>query len=131
MDVLKADTHGRKYKVQSENYEVQENRVRSEEGDVAVVEVTVLPIGTTDVSLSRHVAAALKPLEQSGLKYELGSMGTSIEGPLEEILKVVMQMHETPFQAGHKRVLTTILIDDRRDRDISIEGKKKSVMEKR
>jgi len=97
---------------------------------VAVVEVTVVPIGTGDSSLSRHVAAALEPLEQSGLKFELSSMGTSIEGPLDEILKVIMKMHETPFLAGIKRVLTRVVIDDRRDKEISIDGKKKSVKEK-
>ncbi|MFQ5906828.1 MAG: MTH1187 family thiamine-binding protein [bacterium] len=98
---------------------------------MAVVEVTVLPIGTAESSLSKHVAAALKPLEESGLKYEMSSMGTNIEGPLEQILEVVMQMHETPFEAGLKRVLTRIVIDDRRDKEVSIEGKKKSVMGKR
>lgn len=98
---------------------------------MAVVEVTVLPIGSGDTSLSRHVAEALKPLEKSGLKYELSSMGTSIEGPLEEILKVIMEMHETPFRAGFQRVVTTIVMDDRRDKEICISSKKRSVMEKR
>lgn len=120
-----------KYEVQNTKYEVQRNRVRSEEGDVAVAEVTVLPVGTKSPSLSRHVAEAIKPLEKSGLKYELGSMGTSIEGSLEEIVKVIMEMHETPFKAGFQRVLTTIVIDDRRDKEISMNGKKKSVMEKK
>jgi len=73
----------------------------------------------------------MKPLEKSGLKYELSSMGTSIEGPLDEILKVIREMHETPFRTGLQRVITTIVMDDRRDKDISIDGKKKSVMGKR
>ena len=98
---------------------------------MAVVEVTVLPIGTGEASLSKYVASVLKPLEQSGLTYELTSMGTNIEGPLERILQVVREMHERPFQEGITRVLTRLVIDDRRDKDLSIEGKKRSVREKR
>jgi uncharacterized protein YqgV (UPF0045/DUF77 family) len=58
-------------------------------------------------------------------------MGTCIEGKLEDILRVVREMHERPFGLGIKRVLTTLVIDDRRDKDISIDGKKKSVTGKR
>jgi uncharacterized protein (TIGR00106 family) len=100
-------------------------------GKVAVVQVTVVPIGTGDTSLSKHVAAALKPLDKSGLKYELTSMATNIEGDLGQVMRVIMEMHETPFRAGVKRVLTRITIDDRRDKGVTIEGKKKSVLSKR
>jgi len=92
-----------------------------------VVQITILPVGTGGTSLSQYVASVLKPLERSGLKYELTSMGTNIEGPLDAIIDVVREMHESPFASGIKRVLTTLVIDDRRDKDLSIEGKKESV----
>jgi uncharacterized protein (TIGR00106 family) len=98
---------------------------------VAVVGVAILPIGTAKSSLSDHVAGTLEPLKKSGLEYELTSMGTNIEGPLDEVLQVVAKMHETPFRSGVKRVFTTIVIDDRRDRELSIKGKKSSVTGKR
>jgi uncharacterized protein YqgV (UPF0045/DUF77 family) len=40
-------------------------------------------------------------------------------------------MHEVPFKAGAARVVTTIKIDDRRDRDATMDRKVKSVMSKR
>jgi uncharacterized protein YqgV (UPF0045/DUF77 family) len=39
-------------------------------------------------------------------------------------------MHEVPFTMGVKRVATTIYIDDRRDKLITIEGKLKAVLDK-
>ena len=97
---------------------------------MAIVEVSIVPLGTNTTSVSQYVAAVLEVLEKSGLKYQLTSMGTIIEGDLDEILKVVRQMHEVPFQKEVKRVVTTIRIDDRRDRQASIEGKVRSVREK-
>jgi len=50
------------------------------------------------------------------VKYEITAMGTIIEGDLDKILAVVRKMHEGTFGEGVARVLTTIKIDDRRDR---------------
>jgi uncharacterized protein YqgV (UPF0045/DUF77 family) len=41
-----------------------------------------------------------------------------------------MKMHEVPFKKGAPRVLTTLRIDDRRDKKGTIEGKKKAVQSK-
>jgi uncharacterized protein YqgV (UPF0045/DUF77 family) len=37
-------------------------------------------------------------------------------------------MHEAPFTKGAKRVLTTIRIDERRDKEVRIAGKKEAVL---
>jgi uncharacterized protein YqgV (UPF0045/DUF77 family) len=39
-------------------------------------------------------------------------------------------MHNTAFAAGAKRVVTSIRIDDRRDKPVTIEGKVKAVKDK-
>lgn len=98
---------------------------------MAVVEVTIVPLGTGSPSISGYVAACHKVLEQSeGISYQLTPMSTIIEGNLERILEVIGQMHEVPFAAGALRVSTTIRIDDRRDKPITMAGKIQSVMEK-
>ncbi|MFH1623746.1 MAG: MTH1187 family thiamine-binding protein [Pseudomonadota bacterium] len=97
---------------------------------MAIVEVSVVPLGVSDTSLSDYVADALKVLKDSGLKFELTSMGTIVEGDLGTILGVISDMHETPFRKGIMRVLTTIKIDDRRDKDASSAGKVGSVVRK-
>ena len=70
---------------------------------MAVVEVSILPLGTGTPSMSRYVAGVLK------------------------VLKWIREMHEVPFKEGVKRVVTTIEIDDRRDKELTIEGKVNSV----
>jgi len=97
---------------------------------MAVVFVTIAPLGTGTSSLSRYVAGVEKILRATKLKHELTAMGTIIESNLDEILAVVREMHEHPFTEGAVRVSTLIKIDDRRDREHTIAGKMRSVEEK-
>jgi len=99
---------------------------------MAVVEISIVPLGTGSTSLSPYVAACEKVLrENSGdLKYELTAMGTILEGDLDQIMSLVRRLHEVPFDRGAQRVSTSIKIDDRRDRPGTIEQKVKSVEEK-
>jgi uncharacterized protein (TIGR00106 family) len=97
---------------------------------MAIVEINIVPLGTPTPSVGRYIADAVKILKESGLKYELTSMCTIIEGDLDDILSLAKKMHETPFSKGVKRVVTTIKIDDRRDRKATSSGKIKSVTER-
>ncbi|MCX7780392.1 MAG: MTH1187 family thiamine-binding protein [Negativicutes bacterium] len=98
---------------------------------MAVVEVTIAPMGTGTPSISQYVAACHRVLEQAqDLKYQLTPMSTIIEGDLDRILAVIRQMHEVPFGAGAQRVSTLIRIDDRRDKELTMAGKLKAVNDK-
>lgn len=97
---------------------------------MAVVQFSVVPLGTADTSLSSYVAGVHKLLAGSGLKHQLTPMGTVLEGPLEEILAVIRKAHELPFGQGAARVMTLVNIDDRRDKPGSMAGKVQSVLDK-
>ena len=97
---------------------------------MAVVFVTIAPLGTGTPSLSAWVAGVERVLRASGLRHQLTAMGTIIEGDLDEILRVVRAMHEQPFTDGAMRVATLVKIDDRRDQEHTIAGKVRSVEEK-
>jgi uncharacterized protein (TIGR00106 family) len=97
---------------------------------MAIVEVSVVPLGLSTTGLSEQVAAVLEPLKRSGLHYTLTAMGTIIEGDIEDVMSCVLKMHEVPYSTGAARVYTTVKIDDRRDKPATIEGKVRSVMEK-
>ncbi len=94
-------------------------------------ELTIIPIGTSQTSISKYIAAALAALDNTGIKYELTGMGTIIEseepGKLFESVKLA---HEAVFAEGANRVATSIKIDDRRDKDGSLKQKVVSVKEK-
>jgi uncharacterized protein (TIGR00106 family) len=94
---------------------------------MAVMEISVVPVGTESPSISHYVAECVGVLKKKGLSYELTSMGTNVLGELKDLLAVAQEMHELPFQRGAQRVLTSIKIDDRRDKQLSIEGKKEAV----
>ncbi|MCL0060758.1 MTH1187 family thiamine-binding protein [Dehalococcoidia bacterium] len=96
-----------------------------------IAELHVVPLGTETASLSHYVAACLNVLKEAeDITYRLTAMGTIVQGPLDRILELAREMHEVPFTMGAKRVATTIYIDDRRDKLISIEGKIKAVLDK-
>ena len=97
---------------------------------MAVVFLSITPLGTGTPSVSRFVAGVEKILRDTSLRHELTAMGTIIEGDLDAILPVIRKMHEMPFLQGAARVSTLIKIDDRRDKEHTIEGKVRSVTEK-
>jgi uncharacterized protein (TIGR00106 family) len=103
---------------------------KSTEGLMAIAELSIVPIGTESTSLSSYVAACVGVLKDSGLIHEIHGMGTIIEGELKEILDVVLKMHEVPFEAGALRVVTSIKVDDRRDKEASAKAKVESVVRK-
>ena len=98
---------------------------------MAIAEVSVVPLGTQTPSVSQYVARAVRILEQEqDIKYEMTAMGTIIEGDLDRILAVVRKMHEGIFGEGIARVLTTIKIDDRRDKVQGMTAKLDSLKKK-
>jgi len=94
---------------------------------MAIMEISVVPIGTKETTLSSYVADCLRVLKQEKVHYELTAMGTNIEGDLKDLIKIALKMHEVPFKKGAPRVLTTLKIDDRRDKRGTLVGKKKAV----
>lgn len=91
---------------------------------MAVVEVTVVPVGTPSSSLSEYVAGCVSLLKEAdGVTYQLTPMGTIVEGELGRLLELVRRMHEEPFTKGVGRVVTTVRIDDRRDKELTMAGK--------
>ena len=98
---------------------------------MAIVAVSVTPIGTGETSVSRYVAAAEKVLrEYPNLRYRLDPMFTTIEGDLRDIFDCIMRMHDAVAAMGAGRISSVIKIDDRRDKTATMEDKIKAVEEK-
>jgi uncharacterized protein (TIGR00106 family) len=97
---------------------------------MAIVQFSVVPLGTGSTSISPYVAQVHKVLQQSGVKHTLTPMGTVLEGPLPQLLEAIQKCHEVPFDQGAQRVMTLINIDDRRDKAATAAGKMKSVEDK-
>lgn len=98
---------------------------------MVIAEISIVPIGTGTPSVSQYVAKAIQVLgKESNIKYKLTGMGTILEGTWTSVLEAVRKMHDSVFDDQIRRVVTTIRIDDRRDRESSVERKMQSVAKK-
>ena len=88
-----------------------------------IVELSVVPVGTGETSVSSYVKAALKIIEETDLDYEINSMGTCVQGEWDEIFSTLKAVHDELAKMGCNRIVTTVKIDDRRDKFGTMEAK--------
>jgi uncharacterized protein YqgV (UPF0045/DUF77 family) len=65
------------------------------------------PAGTPD-DRYKHVEAAIAVVQGSGLKYEVGALGTTVEGAPSELWPIARQVHEACLRAGADSVVTIV-----------------------
>ncbi|MFZ5776294.1 MAG: MTH1187 family thiamine-binding protein [Thermodesulfobacteriota bacterium] len=94
---------------------------------MAIMQLTVIPLGTATPSVGRHVAAIQELLRQEGIVSQLTDMGTVIEGEPASLLALAARLHALPFASGVQRVVTQIVLDERRDKDVHLGDKTASV----
>ena len=88
---------------------------------MALLEISVVPVGTESPSISSHIAQACREARRNGIKFNVTPTSTVMEGDLPALLDVARQMHQAAFQGGSQRVVTNISIDERRDKDLTME----------
>lgn len=71
------------------------------------------PVGDGE-SLAKPVADVVKLIQDSGLKYQLNSMATVIEGAPEKVFELLQKCH-AEMKKSHHRINSSIQIDDRGD----------------
>jgi uncharacterized protein YqgV (UPF0045/DUF77 family) len=74
-----------------------------------LVEIQVLPnpTGTADAPY-RHVEAAIARIAGSGTRYEVGALGTTIEGTPDELWPLLRAAHEASLASGAGQIVTVI-----------------------
>lgn len=95
-----------------------------------IATVHVMPLGTPTPSVGSYIADCVKVLQEAGARFEVNAMGTIIDGEMDEIFNLVKKMHAAPFEKGVQRVVTTVTIDDRRDKKVTAHEKLVSVMKR-
>jgi uncharacterized protein (TIGR00106 family) len=94
----------------------------------ATADLTVIPSGREGASVGEVIAEIERRLEgQDRVRFRMHAMGTSLEGTIEDILMLVADLHAVPFQSGYPRVYTVLKLDERRDREQTLEDKEESV----
>ncbi|HHO48416.1 MAG TPA: MTH1187 family thiamine-binding protein [Desulfobacteraceae bacterium] len=95
---------------------------------MALMQITVIPIGTAKPGVGEYIADIEQFLRQAGVDHSLHDMGTVIHGRCEELFILARQIHQLPFSRGARRVVTQITIDERLDKDPGIGEKVLSVI---
>jgi uncharacterized protein (TIGR00106 family) len=95
---------------------------------MATADLTVIALGRPDASASAYIAEIQRRLAaQDRVRYRLHAMGTSLEGATADILAVVGELHAVPFEMDVPRVYTVLKLDERRDREQTLDDKVASV----
>ncbi len=92
-----------------------------------LAQLSVYPIGE-GTSLSRFVKKGIQAIKESGFKYEIGGMSTAIEVPdLDSLFQLVKKVHQAHLNEGARRIVIDLKVDDRRDKEATIERKRNAV----
>ena len=98
---------------------------------MATAEVSIIGLGRQSASASEYIAEMHRRLQkQDKVRFKLNAMGTELEGKVEDILEIVRELHNVPFEAGLPRVYTVLKLDERMDKPTqTLEEKVRSVEE--
>ena len=80
-----------------------------------IVEFSIFPLDKGQ-SVGAYVARAVKIIEQSGLPFTLGPMGTNIEGELDEVMDAIKRCFED-LKTDCDRVYFTVKADYRKGKE--------------
>lgn len=82
---------------------------------MVIADVAVVPLRPYkgEEEMYKVVDACIEEIKNSGLKYEIGAMSTTIEGDFDEVFDLLKKIHKIPFELGCKRVITTARIDEK------------------
>ena len=77
-----------------------------------IVELQCLasPAGTPDDPY-RHIEAAIAVVQGSGLSYEVGALGTTVEGEPDQLWPLMRAVHEACLEAGARGLVTVIKVE--------------------
>ncbi len=95
---------------------------------MVLLEMSITPLGKGE-SVSQYVAECVRLVDESGLDYELHSMGTIVEGKLDEVLDLLRRCIEQMASHGD-RVTCAAKLDYRRGHAGRLKSKIASVEEK-
>ena len=96
-------------------------------------EISIVPIGTSDTSMSKEIAAAYDAIRniKNLKKVTLTPMSTQVESNnLDYVFQAIHAAHDSAKSADAKRVISTIRIDERLDKPNTLDEKIQSVKTK-
>lgn len=87
-----------------------------------LVEIQCLPSppGTPE-SPYQHVERAIEVIAGSGVRYEVGALGTTLEGAPDVVWPLVRRVHEACLDAGATSVVTVVKVAQNADGPLTMD----------
>ena len=90
--------------------------MRAEGSGQVIAELQVVPSSPgTHTARWAHVDAAIAEISNSGLTYEVGPLGTTIEGPRDAVWAVLRLAHEATLASGAAGVISIVKLYETRN----------------
>ncbi|HUS99081.1 MAG TPA: MTH1187 family thiamine-binding protein [Candidatus Thermoplasmatota archaeon] len=92
-----------------------------------IAQLSIAPLGK-GTSVSTYVKIVIETLKKEHIKFQTNAMATVIETKdLATLFRIIQKAHLAVAAAGAERIITEIKIDDRRDKDATMDSKLKSL----
>ena len=82
---------------------------------IAEIQCLPSPMGS-DGAPYAHIEAAIAVLQGSGLHYEVGALGTTVEGEPDAVWAVIRRAHEACLAAGARGLVSVVKFEQTRER---------------
>ncbi|CAH2446622.1 hypothetical protein PP7435_CHR1-0763 [Komagataella phaffii CBS 7435] len=81
-----------------------------------IADICLIPIGTGSPSVSNEITIIERHIRSSHLRSTLHSAGTTIEGPWDEVMVLIGELHELLHSLGVHRIQSDIRVGTRDDK---------------
>ncbi|MFC0189564.1 MTH1187 family thiamine-binding protein [Fictibacillus aquaticus] len=76
----------------------------------SLVNIQIIPKTKDGESVIPYVDEAIKIIDESGVKYEVHPLETTMEGELKELFAVIQKMNERMIEIGSPNVISQIKV---------------------
>jgi uncharacterized protein (TIGR00106 family) len=87
-----------------------------------LVDFSLVPVGT-DLSISTYVNSCNAIFQKYGLKINIHTLGTNVEGEWEDIALALEECHKYLHSTGVARIFSSLKVTSRTDREQHIRKK--------
>lgn len=76
----------------------------------ALISIQIIPKTKNEEDVIPYVDDAIQVIEESGVKYEVHPLETTMEGELEHLLKIIADMNNKMIEKGSRNVISQVKI---------------------
>jgi uncharacterized protein (TIGR00106 family) len=76
----------------------------------ALVSIQIIPKPSDGGDVIPYVDEAIRVIDESGVKYEVNPLETTMEGELSDLFSIIEKMNERMMEMGSKNVISQIKV---------------------